>query len=47
MMWSRVDLPEPEGPMMDKKSPAVTVRLISFNMKGRFAAYVNPFGEML
>ena len=28
---SRVDFPEPEGPIMDTTSPSSTKRLISFN----------------
>src|SRR5690606_1672864 len=40
MMLSRVDLPEPEGPIMDMNSPSPTWRLISFNRKMRWPPVV-------
>lgn len=33
MTLSKVDFPEPDGPMMEMKSPSWMVRLMSFRMK--------------
>ena len=38
--WSRVDLPQPEGPTMQRNSPGLTFRLMSSKASRRVLALV-------